>query len=354
MSTPRLWVDRTILQSNIQEMQDLAMLRGIKLRPHIKAHKCREVMNMQLAAGASGITVAKLGEAETMVTAGAKDVFVAYPLVGEDKLDRLVALSQRALVTVAVDNLEVAQRMAERFADTRPIGVLIEVDSGLKRCGVLPDEAVGLARALRELPNLRLKGVFTHAGQVYGATPEKVREIGLMEARTVVAVRDALQQHGIDIETVSTGSTPTAKHNLEVEGVTEIRPGNYVWNDCIQVGLGVAARSQCALTIETTVVSSPAPGRIVIDAGSKVLGLDKGAHGLNIVNGYGHIIGWPEAVMERLSEEHGVVTFQGAGPAIGQKLRVIPNHACVVVNLAEALWVNDKEYWSVAARGRSD
>jgi len=354
MSTPRLWVDRTILQSNLREMQNLATSRRIKMRPHIKAHKCREIMHMQLAEGASGITVAKLGEAETMVTAGAKNVFVAYPLVGEEKLDRLVALSERALVTVAVDNFEVAQRMAARFDEERPIEVLIEVDSGLNRCGVLPEEAVFLARALITLPNLKLKGVFTHAGQAYGATPEKVRAIGLMEAHTVVAVRDALHQYNINIETVSTGSTPTAKHNLEVAGVTEIRPGNYVWNDAIQVGLGVATLSQCALTVEATVVSSPAPGRIVIDAGSKALGLDKGAHGLSIVSGFGHIIGWPTLVIERLSEEHGVVTFQGTGPAIGQKLRIVPNHACVVVNLADKLWVTDTEQWLVAARGRSD
>lgn len=354
MSTPRLLVDREIVERNIREMQDLATSLRIKLRPHIKAHKCLEIMNMQLKAGSSGITVAKLGEAETMHKGGAQDIFVAYPLVGEEKLDRLVALAQVAEVTVAVDNLEVAERMAERFTDTRPIGVLIEVDSGLKRCGVLPDEAVDLARALLAVPNLKLKGVFTHAGQVYGATPEKVHEIGLMEAHTVVAVRDALEKYDITIETVSTGSTPTAKHNVEVAGVTEIRPGNYVWNDAIQVGLGVARLSQCALTVEATVVSSPMPGRLVIDAGSKVLGLDKGAHGLSIVTGYGRIIGWPELTIERLSEEHGVVTFLGAAPAIGQKVRIVPNHACVVVNLAEALWVNDREYWSVAARGRSD
>lgn len=355
MQTPRLIVDKRQLTDNIRRMQEAANLKQVNLRPHIKAHKCPDIMQLQLAHGAKGITVAKLGEAEIMAAAGANDIFIAYQLVGPDKLHRLQSLARRARVSVAVDNMEQAENIADFFTSDSPLEVLIEVDTGLKRCGVVPADVLSLAGAIVNRPSLKLKGIFTHAGQVYGAAPEQVEAIGVAEAQTMVNLYGELKNRGINIDVVSTGSTPTALHNLKVAGVNEIRPGNYVFYDAIQIGLGVASLAQCALQVEATVISTPAPDRCVIDAGSKVFGLDKGAHGTNVVTGFGRVIGHPELTIERLSEEHGVLTTTGELPKVGERLYIIPNHACVVVNLADRLYIRDsEEAWPITARGRVD
>lgn len=355
MCTPRLVVDKTQLLENIRSMQEAARDQKVNLRPHIKAHKCAEIMKLQLAQGAVGITVAKLGEAEAMAMAGAADIFIAYQLVGKDKLQRLHSLSLNTRVSVAVDNMEQARSLAECFTEESPLEVLIEVDTGLRRCGVVPVDVVGLARELVALGSLKLKGIFTHAGQVYGVAPEQVEAIGVTEAESMVKVQNELQKSGINVDVVSTGSTPTARHNLRVKGITEIRPGNYVFNDSIQLGLGVATASQCALQVEATVISAPAPDRCVIDAGSKVFGLDKGAHGMSIVTGFGRVVGYPELTIDRLSEEHGVLSGKGRLPKVGERLYIIPNHACVAVNLLDRLHVRgSSEVWPVTARGRVD
>lgn len=354
MLTPRIKVDLTVLKGNISLMQSAASAAGVALRPHIKAHKSTDIMKLQLKAGACGITVAKLGEAETMAMAGAGDIFVAYQVMGEEKYKRLKTLSEQVTVSVAVDNLEHCRVLASQFAPEQPLDVLIEVDTGLRRCGVLPAEVLGLAREVVKVPGIRLKGIFTHAGHAYGSTAQNIERIGLEEAQTMVNCNKTLMAAGINLEVVSTGSTPTAIHNLKVAGITEIRPGNYVFNDAIQVGLGVADESHCALTVETTVISTPAPNRVVIDAGSKVFGLDKGAHGTSVVVGFGRIIGRPDLIIERLSEEHGIIVCTGPRPALGQKLEVIPNHACVAVNLANQMWVDENTTWDISARGRVD
>lgn len=355
MSTPRLVLSKQQLEQNIGAMQSAADLARVKLRPHIKAHKCGEIMQRQLAAGATGITVAKLGEALAMADCGAEDIFIAYPLVGANKLTRLANLAKRVKVSVGVDNLLTASQMAQYFEPLRPLDVLIEVDTGLKRCGVLPQAVSDLAFALRELPSLRFKGIFTHAGHVYGVSPDRVEAIGLAEAQVMADLAHDLRRQGIVPEVVSTGSTPTALYNLKVPGITEIRPGNYVFYDAIQVGLGVVSLTACSLYVQATVVSRPTDFRCVIDAGSKVLGLDKGAHGMSIVTGFGTILRHPELTIERLSEEHGVVVSTQAVPPIGTELKIIPNHACVVVNLADNLHLEgSQEVWPVIARGRVD
>ena len=355
VSTPRLMLNKEKLKQNIRAMQSAADKAQVKLRPHIKAHKCSEIMNMQLAAGAIGITTAKLGEAEAMARSGATDIFIAYPVVGTEKSSRLANLAKRVRVSVAIDDFSAASHLAQYFCEVQPLDVLIEVDTGLRRCGVLPQDAPALARALMGLPSLHLKGIFTHAGHVYGASPDRVAAVGLDEARVMTDLAHELRRLGCSLEVVSTGSTPTALHNLQVPGVTEIRPGNYVFYDAIQVGLGVASLAACALYVRATVVSRPTDFRCVIDAGSKVLGLDKGAHGTSIVTGFGTVLGHPELTIERLSEEHGVVVSAQAVPPLGTELSIIPNHACVTVNLADSLYVEDGgEVWPVTARGRVD
>ncbi|MDP3488353.1 MAG: alanine racemase [Bacillota bacterium] len=355
MGSPRLVVNTGVLRNNIEIMQEAASTAGVALRPHIKAHKSAEIMKLQLIAGAIGITVAKLGEAEVMAEAGATDIFIAYQLMGDDKYSRLTKLRQSARVTVAVDNAEHCRALHAATPHDKPLDVLIEVDSGLARCGVLPQDVLALTRTILTLPSLRFRGIFTHAGHVYGANAQDVARIGIEEAQIMVACADDLRRKGVTVDVVSTGSTPTALHNLTVKGITEIRPGNYVFNDAIQVGLGVVDESRCALFVEARVISTPSPTRVIIDAGSKVFGLDKGAHGMSVVTGFGQVLGWPGLVIERLSEEHGIITCTGPRPELGQRLTIIPNHACVAVNLADSIVsIPDENSWAVSARGRVD
>ncbi|MHB0884794.1 MAG: alanine racemase [Bacillota bacterium] len=365
LDTPAVVIDRQVLDTNIAEMSRFAISHHLKLRPHVKAHKSPDIARRQIDAGAVGITVAKVGEAEVMAAAGVRDIFVANELVTPTKIDRLLALSSRVRLAVAVDNqanLPLLDRAAHAVG--AKVGVLIEVDSGLHRCGV-PDAAatLELARRIAAFPSLELRGIFTHAGQVYGAAPSQVAEIGRHEGEIMVSIAETLKAEGLSVNEVSVGSTPTARTAGAVAGVTEIRPGNYVFHDAIQIGLGVVPEERCSLRVMATVISRPAEDRLVLDAGSKTLGLDRGAHGTSVVQGFGRIIGWPGLRLERLSEEHGVaiLTPEAAGaplPRLGQAVEIIPNHACVVANLARTLAVVEGDrvvdLWPVAASGRSD
>lgn len=360
--TPVVVVDLDKLETNIREMAEFAREAGVSLRPHIKSHKTVEIARKQMAAGAVGVTVAKLGEAEVMVEAGISDILIAYQVVGEVKLRRLMDLMGRATITVAVDTLPGARMLAEAARGRgRHVPVVVEVNSGLDRCGVLPgEETLCLVRQLLELPELIFKGLMTHAGQAYGASsPRQVAEIGRHEGEVMVATAGLLRKSGIPVETVSVGSTPTVKTSGRVKGVTEIRPGNYVFYDAIQHGLGVAPLERCALSVLATVISRPAPGRAVIDAGSKTFALDKGAHGTAVVQGFGVVKGLPGWQLTRLSEEHGILEDAAKmerEPEAGEVLEIIPNHACPVVNLTDRVLVvrsgKAVDEWRVAARGR--
>lgn len=364
LDTPAVLLDLDKLEDNMEDMTVFAQKAGVRLRPHIKTHKTPEIALRQVAKGAVGITAAKLGEAEVMVKAGLKDIFIAYQLVGEKKMFRLQKLMQQARVSVAVDSMEGASLLAQAAEGANmPIPVLMEINSGLHRCGVLPGEdALALARGVMGMPFLQFEGVFTHAGHAYGAASyEEVVQIGEEEGAAVLQAASLLRSCGIPVQTVSVGSTPTAKISGSVAGVTEVRPGNYVFYDAIQVGLGVATRDQCALRVEATVISRPTEDRAVIDAGSKVFSLDKGAHGRESVQGFGIITGYPHLILSGLSEEHGIIERAGKRgdlPGIGERLQVIPNHACPVVNLTDSLTlVRGGEIvgqWLVAARGRVD
>jgi D-serine deaminase-like pyridoxal phosphate-dependent protein len=355
IATPAVLVDVAVLERNLERMAQAAGAAGVSLRPHAKTHKVLEVGRRQLRAGAVGLTLAKTSEAEVFVGAGFEDIFLAYPIVGADKARRLLALSERAHITVGVDSVEGARTLADVFAAAgRRLDVRLKVDSGLHRVGVLPEQAVGVARAIAELPGLRLRGVFTFAGHAYGETsPEGIAAVGHAEGATLTAVADALRGAGLEIEDVSVGSTPTARHAMPTPGVTECRPGVYCYNDASQVSLGVCALEDCALTALATVVSVPAPDRAVVDAGSKTLSTDPlRPH----AEGHGWILG-RRARVSRLSEEHGVLAVEpGERFRVGERVRVLPNHACVVSNLHDRVLATSGEdvleEWRVAARGR--
>jgi D-serine deaminase-like pyridoxal phosphate-dependent protein len=355
LSTPAVLVDLDVLERNIARMASRAREAGVRLRPHAKTHKSPHIARLQRAAGAWGLSVAKVGEAEVFADAGFDDLFVAFPVVGEDKGRRLLALADRARVAVGVDSVEGAVTLARPFrAAGRTLDVLLKVDVGYGRVGVTPDRAVEVARAVSGLAGLRLRGVFTHAGHGYLAdTKTAVDEIARLEGGRLAEAADALRAAGLPVEEVSVGSTPTAAEAMRVAGVTECRPGNYVFHDASQVALGTCRLEDCALTVVATVVSVPAAERAVVDAGSKTLSSDPLRPQ---AGGYGQVQGRASRI-EKLSEEHGVIAVApGESFRVGERVRILPNHACVVTNLHDRLvGVSGNQVeavLSVSARGR--
>jgi D-serine deaminase-like pyridoxal phosphate-dependent protein len=336
-------------------MAERARAAGVALRPHGKTHKLLEVGRRQLEAGARGLSLAKTSEAEVFAAAGFDDIFVAYPVVGADKGRRLLALAERIRLAVGVDSVDGARTLGDVFAAAgRRLDVRLKIDSGLHRVGVLPEQAVSVARAIAELPGLQLTGVFTHAGHAYGEAEAKgIAAVAQHEGGTVSAVAEAVRRAGLEIRDVSVGSTPTARHAMTVPGVTECRPGNYVYHDASQVSLGTCGLEDCAMTVVATVVSVPAPDRAVLDAGSKTLSTDPLRPR---ADGHGWVIG-RKARVSKLSEEHGVLAVEeGERFRVGERVRVLPNHACVVSNLHDRVLAVRGERveaeWRVAARGR--
>jgi D-serine deaminase-like pyridoxal phosphate-dependent protein len=355
VATPVVVVDLDVLERNIARMAARARDAGVRLRPHAKTHKSPEIARLQRAAGAWGLSLAKVGEAEVFAAAGFDDLFLAYPVVGEDKGRRLLRLADRARIAVGVDSLEGASTLAAPFrAASRTLDVLLKVDVGYGRVGVQPEHAVEVACRVAETRGLRLRGVFTHAGHAYVARSKaSVDTTARAEGERLAATADLVRAAGLPVEEVSVGSTPTAARAMRVAGVTECRPGNYVFHDASQVALGTCAVDDCALTVFATVVSVPAPGRAVVDAGSKTLSSDplRPREG-----GYGQILGRRSRI-EKLSEEHGTVAVaEGETFRVGERVRILPNHACVVVNLHDRLVGTSGDrveaLLAVAARGR--
>lgn len=354
LETPAVLVDWDVLERNIQAMAARAREAGVALRPHAKTHKVLEVGRMQLEAGAVGLTLAKTAEAEIFAAAGFEDLFLAYPVIGQEKGRRLLALSDQARLTVGVDSFEGASTLDRVFrASGRRLNVRLEIDCGLQRTGVSPEHAVAAAMRIAELPGLCLTGVFTHAGQAYLAeNAEAAAAVGRAEGEAVVSVARELARAGLSISEVSVGSTPTAKAGMGVAGVTECRPGTYVYNDASQVAIGSCRLEDCAMTVLATVVSVPARERAVLDAGSKTLSSDPL---WPRPGGYGRLAGRSSCIA-RLNEEHGIVeTAPGEAFRVGERVSILPNHACIVSNLHTRVYAirarRVEAVWTVAARG---
>ena len=346
--TPLAVLDIDILEENIKDMAIVADTNNVTLRPMVKTHKSPEIALKQMECGSSGITVATLDEAEIMLGAGIKDIFIAYEIIGPARIKRLLQLAKNADISVAVDSIEGAVMLEKQLKkEDIVLDYLIEIDSGLNRCGVEPGQpALELAEKVdRRCSYLNLKGIFTHAGQVYGVSePAEVEKIGHYEGQVMGETAELFRQHNRELDIVSVGSTPTVKYSAANSEVTEIRPGNYVFYDNIQLGLDIAEISQIALSIHSTVISCPTSKRAIIDAGSKTLNLDKGAHGTELVKGFGLVIYNGEVredlVIDHLSEEHGYITIddsQGIELKVGDRLEIIPNHSCAVANLFNKL-----------------
>lgn len=361
VDTPALLLDIDQMEKNILDIIEFSKTYNVAYRPHIKTHKSINIAKKQIEFGAVGVTVAKVGEAEVMVHGGIKDILIAYPIATAKKLERVKKLMEHASITIAVDSIEQATILQEFFKDHhQTLDVWIKVNSGLNRCGVEPTaEVVELAKYLVQSPSLSLTGIFTHAGHSYAATEEEqMNTIANEEAEAVLKSVALCEEVGIQIKHRSIGSTPTFKQAGKVDGITEIRPGNAVFYDMVQVGLNVANQDQCALTVLSSVVSVK-ENRLVIDAGSKTLALDQGAHGNQSIVGHGFIKEHPNLTIERLSEEHGVIPIKGkSNVQINDRMQIIPNHACTVVNLFNTYMLHRDgkivEQWTIDARGRID
>jgi D-serine deaminase-like pyridoxal phosphate-dependent protein len=360
LDTPALLFDLDVIERNIADMADVARESGVRLRPHTKTHKSPLLASMQIDAGAHGITVAKLGEAEVMVGAGLDDVLIAYPLVGRQKLLRLRELIERATIAVSLDAVEVAQGIGGVGLDAGvEIPVLVEVDTGHHRMGRAPGEpSAALVREIANVPGVRVAGLLTHAGHAYeAADPSELQQLARQEALDLIQTAERCRGEGLEVREVSIGSTPTARIGAQVDGVTEIRPGTYVFNDVQQMRLGVAPESACGARILTTVVARPTAERFLIDAGSKSLSSD-GGNGPPFA-GRGVVVGRPDLMIDFTTEEHGVghLAADPAPLSIGERLEVIPLHVCSAVNLFDVAYgIRNGEIERtipIAARGRS-
>jgi len=365
--TPQVVVHRGRLAANIAAMQALAARGGKRLRPHAKTHKSPDIARMQIEAGAVGICCAKLGEAEVFAAAGIGDIRLPYP-VNPANAPRVLALLERARLSIIVDDIEVAEGWSRAMtAARRQLDVLVKVDVGFHRCGIDPGSAAAARVVARvaALPGLRLRGLLSHAGHAYHATSEdELRAIADTEARLMTTLAGEARAAGIDIEELSVGATPTARFSAGLAAITEMRPGNYVYFDRTQVGLGAAATTDCALFVHAMVVSKPAPDRIILDCGSKTLSSD-GARGFGTPRGHGVVFGSMADAqgdhtleIERLSEEHATVRVTAGSTRLrpGDRVFVLPNHSCVVSNLVDEVVLVDEageiDRLRVAARGR--
>lgn len=357
VETPCLLVDVDRMMANIVGWQAAVGGAGVALRPHAKTHKSPELAHCQIEAGASGITVAKIAEAEIFAAHGCRDIFVAYPVIGAAKWQRAAALAADCALTVGVES-EVGARglSAAAWAAGVTIGVRVEVNSGGNRTGLPPAGVAPLCRLLLDLPGLALDGIFTfRSTHVAGAATRTAADLGREEGEIMVALAESLRADGIPIASVSVGSTPTARAAAQVPGVTEVRPGTYLFGDEMLATAGHIAREEIALSILCTVVSRPAPDIAVIDGGSKTFSGDVVPERLGLP-GYARAVGL-EGWVERMSEEHGVVRLgSGADPRIGDRIAFHPIHVCPTVNLSdELLGVRGGRIvarWPVLARGK--
>jgi len=344
--TPVAVIDMDRVERNIARVQAACDAAGVANRPHIKTHKSPELAKLQIKAGARGITCQKLGEAEVMADAGIDDILISYNLLGDEKMARLGALRSRMNVTVAADNpVVVADLTKAATAAGRSLPVVVECDTGRKRAGVETSaEAVALAKTISTSPGLSFAGFMLYPTETGWPEAQKFYDEALAGIRALGLKEPAI---------VSTGGTPNLRNLGQLRGATEHRPGTYIYNDRMQVAAGVATLDDCALHIYSTVVSRAAPERGILDAGSKTLTADSGG-----LDGHGLILEHPEAKIARFAEEHGFLDLARSNtrPNIGDVVRIVPNHVCVVVNmLDDVVMVRGEEIVGVlpvAARGK--
>ena len=357
LETPLPVVDLDRLARNLDRAADYATAHGLGLRPHIKTHKSPHIAGEQLRRGAVGLTCATPREAEVMSDV-CDDVLVAYPPVGARRAARLAALPERVKLTVALDSPQAVEDIAAaaRAAD-RPVSVYVELDLGMHRVGVpTVDAAIALAKLVTERQPLTFGGIAFYPGHVREPVDQQTLKLEQLSA-TLRSAIDAFDRAGLHPDSVSGGSTPTLWRTHELAGVTEFRPGTYVYNDRTTAAIGACEWDDCALTVLATVVSTAVPGQAVIDAGTKSLGREP-MRGADSADGFGCLLGHPNVIVKAMSEEHGMLDLSQTAwrPSVGDRVRVIPNHVCIVVHLNDVIAGVRGEVvettWPVSARGR--
>ena len=357
LDTPAVIVDLDVMEENLRSLAEYCRQHGLSLRPHTKTHKIPVIAKMQIESGCQGITVAKVGEAEVMANAGIDDILIAYPVIGESKLERLTRLAQNTRITVSLDCLEVGKRISAAARQTGCIvQILVEFDMGMHRCGIQSvSEWVRVAQEIDRLPNLRFSGLMFYAGHIWDPPEEQSPALEQMSEK-IGEIRDAAEKAGLNFDTVSGGSTPTAYNSHQVRGLTEIRPGTYVFYDLNELYAGFCQLPQCALKVLVTVVSNAVKGCAMIDGGSKTFSGDRLRSGDK--SGFGRVTEQPEIQFAGMSEEHGHldVSRSASPPRIGDKLTIIPNHVCTCVNMHDQIYYHRQGIvqgiWTVEGRGK--
>jgi D-serine deaminase-like pyridoxal phosphate-dependent protein len=356
LDTPSVLVDVDIMTANLDRLAGYCREHRLNLRPHVKTHKIPELAQLQIMKGAVGVTAAKLGEAEVMVDGGVEDVLLAYPVYGEIKWKRLVALARRARISVALDSLAVAQGISRHAQEGGVrIPILVEFDTGMRRCGLtIGREAIGTLERIIELPALDYQGLLIYPGH-FLVSWERRNQLLTLENQQLSHLLGLLDDAGIPYPVISASSTPTAYMSHQFENINEVRPGTYIFNDRNTVGCQAAVLEDCAVSVLTTVVSTSIPGKAAIDGGSKTFSNDKFLSGDGV--GFGHVMGDPGTVVEYLSEEHGHLVLANATRRyrVGDRVRVIPNHVCPCINMHDRIYGIRKDEvvteWRVSARG---
>lgn len=356
IETPALVVDLARMERNLERAAAYAREHGLALRPHIKTHKSPLLAREQLARGAVGLTCATPHEAEVMAGV-TQDLLVMYPPVGAHRARRLARVARDVRLTVALDSERAAHDLSKASVDAGvTVRVLVELDAGMHRVGVTSlTDAATLAKKVASLSNLEVAGFAFYPGHIREHVREhrpRLRELSAF----VAGARRALEDAGLTGTVVSAGSTPTMWHTHEIDGVTEMRPGTYIFNDRTTAEIGACTYDECALTVLATVVSTAVPGQAVVDAGSKALGREpmRGGPG----EGFGVLAGDTKVTVKSMSEEHGILDLSNSPwrPRVGERVRIVPNHVCIVVHLADLVYgVRDEAVvssWPVAARGR--
>jgi D-serine deaminase-like pyridoxal phosphate-dependent protein len=356
IETPAFLIDQTILERNLRTMAEYCRDHRLALRPHTKTHKIPQVAKLQVESGACGITVAKVSEAEVMGAAGMNDIVIVYPLWGKSKWQRLTRLAEQVRVAVAMDSLLIAEGISKAAQEANvEIGVRLEFDTGFGRCGLpIEPESAEIARRVMDLPHLRWEGISFYPGHIMGDRESRETSIET-ENSQLDRLYSLLDDAAIPYSVVSGGNTPAAFDSHRFHGVTEIRPGTYVFNDRNTVDAQAASYADCAATVLATVVSTSVQHRAIIDAGSKMFSGDQLLSGERKY--FGFVQDHAGLILEDLSEEHGhLLLAPNSSIRVGDRIRVVPNHVCPSVNLQDKVYVVSGDQvvdeWTVAGRGK--
>lgn len=342
MQTPFVKINEAIVDDNIKRFQQYCDANNKNFRPHIKTHKSVLMAKKQLSAGAVGLNCQKLGEAEVFADAGFKDILITYNMLGDERLQRLSALNNRINLTVTADNNVVVNGLNKHL--TKPLKVMVECDTTGGRCGVQSaQQALELAQLIIKTDNLIFSGLLTYPSS---------NTLSIVDNWFADAI-DLFAKENITIDVISNGGTPDMYQSGEVLNSSEHRAGTYIYNDRSLIEAGTCALENCALTLEVMVISKPTDSRVIVDAGTKSFSSDTLG-----MEGFGLIKNYPKAKWVGLSEEHGTLDFSHSEnkPEIGEVLSIVPNHACVVSNLMDQVFLlrtdGQIEAMNIDARGK--